>query len=119
MVVEDDEELNEVICYNLAKAGYEAIPVRTGVEAIARLESERPDLILLDVMLPQISGWDVCQHIAEDRAMADLPVVVFTAKSARADFDRARSFPNFAGYFVKPYALKDVMRHIERIFSDE
>lgn len=117
MVVEDDEELNEVLCYNLSKAGYDTRPVLTGVEAIELLDSETPDLILLDVMLPSVNGWEICQRIADQPGLESVPVVIFTAQSARAAFDRARGFPNFAGYFVKPYALKDVMRHIEKILA--
>ena len=119
MVVEDDEQLNEVLCYNLTKAGYNVLPVFDGEEAVRRLESEAPDLLLLDIMLPRLDGWGVCQRISEMEGLKSLPVVIFTAKSAREDFDRARNFPNFAGYFVKPYATPDVMRHVEKILSEK
>lgn len=119
MVVEDDEQLNEVLCYNLTKAGYQVDPVHDGEEAIRRLDSTRPDLMLLDIMLPSKTGWEVCQYISEREDLSSLPVVIFTAKSAREDFDRARNFPNFAGYFVKPYATPDVMRHVEKILSEK
>jgi two-component system phosphate regulon response regulator PhoB len=118
MVVEDDEQLNEVLCYNLEKAGYQVSAVYDGEEAVRRLTEHKPDLLLLDIMLPGRSGWEVCQHISERDDLKELPVVIFTAKSAREDFDRARKFPNFAGYFVKPYATPDVMRHVEKILSD-
>jgi DNA-binding response OmpR family regulator len=109
MVVEDDEQLNEVLCYNLMKNGYEPIAVFDGDEAVRQLEQTPPDLILLDIMLPGRSGWDVCQFLSESAASyASLPVVIFTAKSAREDFDKARRFPNFAGYFVKPYATQEL-----------
>jgi DNA-binding response OmpR family regulator len=119
MVVEDDEQLNEVLCYNLTKAGYRVDPVYNGDDAVKRLEDTSPDLILLDIMLPGKTGWEVCQHISERSDLKSLPVVIFTAKSAREDFDRARNFPNFAGYFVKPYATPDVMRHVEKILSEK
>lgn len=119
MVVEDDEQLNEVLCYNLTKAGYQVDAVYNGDEAVKRLEVKAPDLILLDIMLPGKTGWEVCQHISEREDLKALPVVIFTAKSAREDFDRARNFPNFAGYFVKPYATPDVMRHVEKILTEK
>lgn len=118
MVVEDDEHLNEVLCYNLTRAGYQVTSVHDGEEAIERLGEEVPDLLLLDVMLPGKNGWEICQHIADRPEMLSLPVVIFTAKSAREDFDTARAFPNFAGYFVKPYATPDVMRHVEKILNE-
>ena len=119
MVVEDDEQLNEVLCYNLTKAGYQVDPVYDGAEAVRRLDDKVPDLLLLDIMLPGKTGWEVCQHISEREDLKALPVVIFTAKSAREDFDRARNFPNFAGYFVKPYATPDVMRHVEKILTEK
>lgn len=118
MVVEDDEHLNEVLCYNLTRAGYQVTPVHDGEEAVRQLEGEAPDLLLLDVMLPGRNGWEVCQYIADRPELKSLPVVIFTAKSAREDFDTARAFPNFAGYFVKPYATPDVMRHVEKILHE-
>lgn len=119
MVVEDDEQLNEVLCYNLTRAGYQVDPIYDGAEAVRRLETRVPDLMLLDIMLPGKTGWEVCQHISEQEGLKSLPVVIFTAKSAREDFDRARNFPNFAGYFVKPYATPDVMRHVEKILKEK
>lgn len=118
MVVEDDEQLNEVLCYNLKKAGYEVSPVTDGGIAVEELGASAPDLLLLDIMLPSRSGWDVCEFIAGQAHLSDLPVVIFTAKSSREDFDRARAFPNFSGYFVKPYATGDVMRHVAKLLEN-
>lgn len=118
MVVEDDDQLNEVLCYNLGKAGYVAIPALDGEEAVRLLKSRPPDLLLLDIMLPIRSGWEICEFIAGEESLKELPVVIFTAKSSRDDFDRARQFPNFAGYFVKPYATGDVMRHVAKLLEE-
>lgn len=117
MVVEDDEQLNEVLCYNLKKAGYEVSPILDGGQAMEELTTAAPDLLLLDIMLPSRSGWEVCEFIADQSHLSDLPVVIFTARSSREDFDRARAFPNFSGYFVKPYATGDVMRHVAKLLE--
>lgn len=118
MVVEDDEQLNEVLCYNLEKAGYKVSPVLDGEQAVRMLLEEPPDLLLLDIMLPIRSGWEICEFISAEASLKDLPVVIFTAKSSRDDFDKARKFPNFAGYFVKPYATGDVMRHVAKLLDE-
>lgn len=118
MVVEDDEALNEVLQYNLNRAGYEVVSVFDGLRAVEELEAVTPDLVLLDIMLPGKNGWEICGLMAESPELGDVPVVIFTAKSSREDFDRARQFPNFAGYFVKPYATGDVMRHVAKLLSD-
>ena len=116
MVVEDDEELSEVLQYNLRRAGYEVSQAwngREGMEAIAR---ERPDLVLLDIMLPEANGWEVCRFLAGSPELNRIPIIVFTAKSAREDFDQAREF-NLAGFFTKPYTTTDVLRHVERVLN--
>lgn len=118
MVVEDDEQLNEVLCYNLQKAGYEVSPCLDGGVACEMLGESSPDLLLLDIMLPSRTGWEVCEFITGQEHLKELPVVIFTAKSSREDFDRARGFPNFSGYFVKPYATGDVMRHVAKLLDD-
>lgn len=116
MVVEDDTELNEVLQYNLTRAGYEVTVIPDGTAAIQALRSAPPDLVLLDVMLPGADGWEVCRYMDGDPALREIPVVVFTAKSAREDFDEARKF-NLAGFFTKPYATADVLRHVEKVLG--
>lgn len=116
LVVEDDEELNEVLEYNLRKSGYEVLQAWDGLEAIRMLDETRPDLVLLDVMLPGANGWEVCQHIRGSETLKDTPVVVFTARGSRDDFEIARRY-NPAGYFTKPYATPDVLRHVEKVVA--
>jgi two-component system alkaline phosphatase synthesis response regulator PhoP len=116
MVVEDDEELNEVLHYNLTRGGYRVVQAWNGADAIRMIESERPDLLLLDVMLPGADGWEICRTLAESPRTRTIPIIIFTAKSAREDFDLARQF-NLAGFFTKPYATADVLRHVEKVLA--
>lgn len=118
MIVEDDETLNEVLQYNLERAGYRVIPVFDGAEAMRRIENEQPDLLLLDIMLPGADGWEVCRFLAKTPSAARIPVIFFTAKGTREDFDIARQVPNFAGYFTKPYATADVLRHVNKMLEE-
>lgn len=116
MVVEDDEELNEILQYNLTRAGYRVRQAFDGQEAIEAIQQEAPDLLLLDIMMPKADGWAVCRFLAESPELRGIPIVIFTAKSAREDFDQARQF-NLAGFFTKPYATGDVLRHVEKVLS--
>jgi two-component system phosphate regulon response regulator PhoB len=116
MIIEDDEELSEILHYNLTRAGYQAVQTYDGKVAMDALERKPPDLVLLDVMLPGASGWEVCQFMSESPTLKGVPIVVFTAKSAREDFDQARQF-NLAGFFTKPYATADVLRHVEKVLK--
>ena len=116
MVVEDDEELSDVLQYNLTRAGYRVIQVWDGQEAIDTVEQSAPDLMLLDVMLPKADGWEVCRFLSDSPTLKQIPIIIFTAKSTREDFDLARQF-NLAGFFTKPYATIDVLRHVEKVLA--
>lgn len=116
MIIEDDEELNEILQYNLVRAGYQVTQQWNGREAMEAIRQQAPDLVLLDVMLPGADGWEVCQFLTETPGLQQIPIVIFTAKSAREDFDQARKY-NLAGFFTKPYATADVLRHVEKVLS--
>lgn len=116
MIVEDDEELNEILHYNLSRAGYDVKQLWDGRTALDELERSPPDLLLLDIMLPGVDGWEVCRFASRHPVLKDVPIIIFTAKSAREDFDMARQF-NLAGYFTKPYATFDVLRHVEKVLA--
>jgi len=116
MIVEDDEELNDLLQYNLRRVGYQTLPIWDGGEAIAALERQRPDLVLLDLMLPGADGLEVCHFMTADEDLKQIPIIVFTARGSREDFDKARQY-NVAGYFTKPYATPDVLRHVEKVLS--
>jgi two-component system, OmpR family, alkaline phosphatase synthesis response regulator PhoP len=116
MVVEDDEELNDILHYNLTRAGYHVVQAWDGRQAVEAVRREPPDLVLLDIMLPETDGWEVCRFLADAPDRQRIPIIIFTAKSAREDFDQARQF-NLAGFFTKPYATADVLRHVEKVLA--
>jgi len=116
ILVEDEEELNDILHYNLTRAGYEVTQVWDGQKALQALQEKAPDLLLLDVMLPGVNGWEICRWLSAQPDLKQVPVIIFTAKSGREDFDQAREF-NVAGFFTKPYATMDVVRHVEKVLS--
>lgn len=116
MIIEDDEELNDILHYNLTRGGYTVVQEWDGQVAKERLLKNRPDLVLLDIMLPGLDGWEICRFMSEAPALKDVPIIIFTAKSAREDFDQARQF-NLAGFFTKPYATADVLRHVGKVLA--
>lgn len=117
LVVEDDEEVNETLRYNLTRAGYEATPAYDGLAALAAVRAQAPAVVLLDVMLPGADGWEVCRALCEDPALRSIPVIIFTAKGSREDFDHGHRYANVAGYFIKPYATSDVIEHVGRVLA--
>jgi two-component system alkaline phosphatase synthesis response regulator PhoP len=118
LVVEDQEEVNDLLQYNLVRAGYRALAAYDGRAGLAAVRQHRPDLVLLDVMLPGIDGWDICNALLEDPALRHIPVIIFTAKGSREDFDHGHRYANVAGYFIKPYATSDVIEHVGRVLAD-
>lgn len=117
LVVEDEEELNETLRYNLTRVGYRASAAYDGRAALESIRAQRPDLVMLDVMLPGVDGWEVCRALCDDPTLRAIPVVIFTAKGSREDFDRGHRYPNVCGYFVKPYTTADVIRHVGHVLA--
>ena len=108
LVVEDDRNLAETIAYNLRQEGYKTGIARSGLEAIALTRTEAPDLLLLDVMLPEIDGFDVCRTI---RASSTVPIIMLTARDD--EVDRVLGLELGADdYVVKPFSLRELLARI-------
>src|SRR4051794_27239105 len=101
MVVEDDTLIMQLLRYQLGGAGYDVIPVPNGRRALELLLLYQPDLILLDVMMPEISGWDVCRQI---RACSAVPIIMLTAKGADDDVVAGLN-AGADDYVTKPFSL--------------
>jgi two-component system phosphate regulon response regulator PhoB len=84
-VVEDEEDILEVIQYNLTREGYRVVGCRDGEEALKRIRRDNPDLVLLDLMLPGMDGLEVCRRLNEDAVTRPIPIVMVTAKGEESD----------------------------------
>jgi two-component system phosphate regulon response regulator PhoB len=116
LVVEDEKDLQDVLAYNLRQAGHDPVVVGEGREALARIAAEPPDLVLLDLMLPDISGTDVCRALKGDPATRHIPVVMLTAKGE--EIDRVVGFELGADdYVVKPYSMRELTLRLQRILQ--
>jgi DNA-binding response OmpR family regulator len=111
LIVEDDPDLLVVLRVNLTVMGVEPILAGDGRTAISRIQSERPDAVVLDVMLPGIDGWSVLEDL---HAMGDpVPIVVCSAKKDVEDMDRAREL-GASGYVIKPF---DIDRLVDAVME--
>ena len=109
LIVEDDEVIMGTLAYNLSREGYEVSQSTTGAEALRMARKLRPDLILLDIMLPGESGIEVCEHIRE----ADEEVVVIMITAKDAEEDKVRGFEVGADdYVTKPFGIKELLARI-------
>jgi two-component system phosphate regulon response regulator PhoB len=114
LVIEDEEDLREVLSYNLRQSGHDPSVVATGQEGLARAASDHPDLILLDLMLPDMTGIDVCRTLKGDSATRDIPIVMLTAKGE--EIDRVVGFELGADdYVVKPYSMRELALRLQAI----
>lgn len=110
MVVEDDADINNLLAKMLRQADYQVLQVYSGSEAVLRLQQDRPDLLLLDLMLPGMSGSDVLAHMRKELAL-DVPVIVLSAKNALAD--KVTLLENGADdYITKPFEPEEVLARI-------
>lgn len=114
LIVEDEEDLGGLLVYNLHAAGHEAEVARTGAAALARLQAFRPELVLLDLMLPDVSGSDVARMIRQSPEHPRLPIIMVTAKGQETD--RVQGLELGADdYVVKPFSVQELMLRIRAV----
>lgn len=111
LVVEDESAQLEMLRYNLEKEGYNVIGIEDGEEALLVAREEMPDVIVLDWMLPSLSGIEVCRRLKADSETADIPILMLTARGEEAD--RIRGLETGADdYIVKPYGVGELIARI-------
>ncbi len=111
LVVEDEQSLREPLVYLLQKEGYTAVEAEDGIKAVALFESENPDLILLDLMLPGKSGSEVCRII---RATSNVPIIMLTAKDS--EIDKVVGLEIGADdYVTKPYSTRELLARMKAV----
>jgi len=114
LIVEDDPALVELLKYNLETEGFETSIVEDGDEAMAAMEDEQPNLVILDWMLPNTSGIEICRQIRQNPVSKDIPVIMLTARTEEAD--RVRGLKTGADdYVVKPFSPKELLARIDAI----
>ena len=111
MVVDDDPNICELLRLYLEKEGYTVEIVNDGMAAVEAFQSAQPDLVLLDIMLPRLDGWQVCREI---RRFSDKPIIMLTAKGET--FDKVLGLELGADdYVVKPFEAKEVIARVKAV----
>ena len=113
LVIEDEEDLNQTLSFNLENEGYKVTSALKGSEALEILENASPpDLVILDLMLPDMPGLDICRHIRSKDNLKNISVIIVTAKGE--EVDRVVGFELGADdYIVKPYSVRELMLRIQ------
>jgi two-component system, cell cycle response regulator DivK len=108
LVVEDQEDLREIARFALQGAGYEVVEAATGPEGIAKAETERPDLVLMDIQLPMLDGYESTRRIKALPGMAHTTIIAVSSYAMKGDEDKARA-AGCDGYVTKPYSPKQLV----------
>ena len=111
LVVDDEEDLRRLVTFNLTEAGFKVDAVENGTDAVAAASRLRPSVIVLDLMLPDISGMEVCRRLRADETVADAAILMLTARGD--EYDRVLGFEVGADdYVVKPFSVRELVMRV-------
>lgn len=117
-LIEDDADLFHLLTYNLKKEGYQVVGQQTGKNALEFLRRERPDLLILDIMLPDSDGLDICRGVRSHAELAAMPVIFLTARASESD--RILGLELGANdYIVKPFSVRELIARVKVQFRTQ
>ncbi len=119
MVVDDEYEVADIVKKMLESEGFEVIIANSGEEALKKLEKERPDLILLDIMMPGMDGWETLKKIKSNEKFRDIPVSMLTALPLTPDDTKDKPINSIENYIVKPFSKKILLQKVNDILDRE
>jgi len=116
LVVEDTEDNRQILRDLLTAAGYDMIEAHDGVEGVAKAREHRPDLILMDIQMPVMDGYEATRRIKADPALKAIPVVAVTSYALSGDEDKARA-AGCDGYVAKPFSPRQMLAKVREILG--
>jgi DNA-binding response OmpR family regulator len=116
LIVEDDSYICQFITINLRMRGYDTLQAETVQEGLQLLKEFAPQLLIVDIKLPDMSGWDMLNAIDKDPTLSKLPVIVMTASPTLGPSDE-RPYPNIVEKLIKPFGAMDLLRAVGAIVS--
>ena len=116
LVVDDEEDVLDVLRLVLAKSGYEVLTATSGMEGLTQAESQLPDLIVLDIMMQQMDGWEVLKLLKLDERTSSIPVVILSARVEPKD--KIRGLQEGAiDYVTKPFAVREILTKVAALLG--
>jgi len=113
LIVDDELDILEVLAFRLKKAGYEISTAVDGQKALDRIKKEVPDLLLLDLRLPGMDGYEVCKHLKATDKWKNIPIIMITASSIMKVEKAVRKF-NVEGFLIKPFNYEELLEKIKK-----
>ncbi len=116
LVAEDEKDIRELIAFTLRFAGFDVLTATNGAEAVEVAEAEKPDLVILDVRMPKMSGYEACRRLKENPQTARLPVVFLSAKGQDSEIQQGLA-SGAEEYILKPFAPDELIQQVRDILN--
>jgi len=114
LIAEDEKDIRDLVVFSLTYGGFEAIGAANGIDAIEKATTELPDLILMDVRMPQMSGYEACERLKSNPATRNIPIVFLSAKGQESEIRQGLSV-GAEEYILKPFAPDELVRRVQEI----
>lgn len=116
LVADDDRDIRDLVTFKLQQAGHTVVAVEDGGQALAKAREIVPDLMVLDVMMPGLSGMDVTRQARADAALADVPIILLTAKAQEMDVDAGFAI-GADDYITKPFSPRELVTRVQAVLA--
>jgi len=115
--IEDEQEMIDLVQLILGRRGFEVEGANGGLEGLERVKQKKPDLVLLDLMMPDMDGWEVYQRMKSDESLREIPVIVITAKAQSIDKVLGLHIAQVDDYITKPFGPQELLASVEKILG--
>jgi DNA-binding response OmpR family regulator len=119
LCIEDEAAMIELTRLVLEQEGFEVLGAIGGTQGLEIVKRERPDLVLLDLMMPDVGGWEVYRQMKTDETLAKIPVIIITAKAQSIDKVLGLQVAKVDDYITKPFGLEELLTSIDRVFRKQ
>ncbi len=116
LIVDDEHNIRNILDFSLNAEGFEVISATNGEDAFNSAVKEQPDLVILDVMMPQGDGFETCRRIKQDNRTANIPVILLTARTTREDRERGQEV-GAEGYITKPFSPGRLIESVQSLLG--
>ncbi|MBG0818586.1 response regulator transcription factor [Planomonospora sp. ID82291] len=116
LIAEDDADIRDLVVFKLEQSGHTVIPVGDGRSALRMAHEKDPDIVLLDVMMPGMSGIDVCRELRRDARTAELPIILLTARAQESDVENGLT-AGADDYIVKPFSPRVLAERVQSVLT--
>ena len=116
LIVDDKLEVVELVTATLEGEGYQIISASDGREALEKIGKEKPDLVLLDIVMPKMDGLEALSQLKKDPVLKEIPIIMLTAKGQKSDQEKGKEL-GATGYIIKPFSPSALLKRIEEILA--